>query len=78
MQIPKHFLITLKLTSSKPGIFFNFREENASFTSLTVRLFSGWVMLYACKYLWKLTEEEPTFFAKVGLISVKYLLKFWV
>ena len=31
-------------------------------------------MLYASKYLWKLTEES-TFFAKVGPISVKYLLK---
>ena len=29
-------------------------------------LLFGWVMLYASKYLRKLTEKESTFFTKVG------------
>ena len=36
---------------------FYLREKNASFSSVTVRSFSGRVMLYASKYLWKITEE---------------------
>ena len=54
---------------------FNFKE-NAFFSSLTVKSFPGWVILYASKYLSKVTEDELTFSARVGPISVKYLLKF--
>ena len=55
---------------------FNVREKNASFSSLIVRSYSILVMLYASKYFWNLREEESAFFATVGPISVKYLLKF--
>ena len=71
METSKIFLINIRTI-----FLFNFRVKNASFSLLTVMSFSGWVMLYAFKYLSKVTEEESTFCARVGPISVKYLLKF--
>ena len=75
MQTSETFLNNIKTNFIVTCLLFFFREKNASFSSLTVRSFSSRAMLYASKYLWKLTEEESTFFARVDPISVKYLLK---